>query len=246
MKPFSCLVKPTNDSKLDQQYKVNLPEKILQDLLEQDCSFPYIFKITNEEENKKLFVSVMMFTTEDDQIEIPHMICNDFSLWENSRVNVEFIPDIIKAKAVSLACYQSIFEKENYEDFLQTKLSEVSCLFVHQVFYFEDDAGNTFRVKVESVEPDWETLNFTQFHETNQNVFLITDCDIDTNLIQISTSNKKRKLPKDNEAPKEKEKETDTKSTDSHVGEQEDRTKLSTPQIRNARLSYYERKKKND
>lgn len=170
------------DPALNESHQINLPEEFLKELIDNEKEHPYIFELKTE--FQMFYSSVLQFSAEESTIELPYVLANQFGLENNDILEINYLSKVFFCKDLQLEpLTESFFNIENYETFLEMKLSRFSVLYLNQIFYLTDDQDNTYAIKVKKIEPDFETINFSDFTTENQTCYIITNQDINVDIV---------------------------------------------------------------
>lgn len=170
------------DPALNESHQINLPEEFLKELIDNEKEHPYIFELKTE--FQMFYSSVLQFSAEESTIELPYVLANQFGLENNDILEINYLSKVLFCKDLQLEpLTESFFKIENYETFLEIKLSRFSVLYLNQIFYLTDDQDNTYAIKVKKIEPDFETINFSDFTTENQTCYIITNQDINVDIV---------------------------------------------------------------
>lgn len=177
MEEKQLLANISYEANLNQSHQINLPEEFLKEIIENQTSHPFIFEIKTQ--FKKFYSSVLQFSADENTIEIPYLIANQFGIEENDILEIKFLSKVLFCKDLHIEPLTEIFfQLEKPDEFLEKKLSKFSLLYLNQIFYVTDDNDITYPIKVNKIEPDFDTINFSDFNEDNQSCFIITNQDV--------------------------------------------------------------------
>ena len=170
------------DPALNESHQINLPEEFLKELIDNEKEHPYIFELKTE--FQMFYSSVLQFSAQESTIELPYVLANQFGLENNDILEINYLSKVLFCKDLQLEpLTESFFNIENYETFLEIKLSRFSVLYLNQIFYLTDDQDNTYAIKVKKIEPDFETINFSDFTTENQTCYIITNQDVNVDIV---------------------------------------------------------------
>ena len=154
----------------------------MKELIDNEKEHPYIFELKTE--FQMFYSSVLQFSAEESTIELPYVLANQFGLENNDILEINYLSKVLFCKDLQLEpLTESFFNIEHYETFLEIKLSRFSVLYLNQIFYLTDDQDNTYAIKVKKIEPDFETINFSEFTTENQTCYIITNQDINVDIV---------------------------------------------------------------
>lgn len=181
MEENQFIIEISFDPMLNENQKVNLPVDYLQVLVDNDEEFPVFFQIKNG--NTMFYTSVHEFSAPNDTIQIPYVIANELDMHNADIVELTLVQNVLKCKDLQIEpLSENFFSMDNSDEFLEKNLSKLSILYLNQIFYLMDDE-TTYRFKVTKIEPDFESINFSEFHTENQNCFCIIDQDINVDIV---------------------------------------------------------------
>lgn len=238
---------------LNESHQINLPEEFLKELIDSEKEHPYIFEIKNH--FHIFFSSVLEFSAEESTIELPYVLANQFGLENNDIIEIKYLSKVLFCKDLQLEpLTESFFNTENYEKFLESKLSRFSLLYLNQVFYLTDDQNNTYAIKVKKIEPDFENINFSDFTTENQKCYIITNQDVNVDIVnqfEIDRYYEEKRLRRHemllraSEHKKMAREDINVLKLGQKVGENNTRTRqsISLEDIRKARLARFSSKK---
>jgi len=182
---------------------VDLPTKVLEDL--KDAEFPLIFKLTtfiNKDIRNSTFCGVKEFI-EGSNMSVPSWMMENLLSPENGIIQLSYIKYIPYGKYVELEPLdESFFQIPNYDVYLESQLSDHCILTKEQIFKVKIE-GESYRIKVNHVEVDWEQADFgklgVNYQEELSNSINIVNQDIKVNMInKFLKKNENKKATKKN------------------------------------------------
>jgi len=250
MREKRLVVNISFDPVLNESHQINLPEEFLKELIDNEKEHPYIFEVKNE--FKSFYSSVLQFSAEESTIELPYVLSNQFGLENNDIIEIKYLSKVLFCKDLQLEpLTESFFNMENYETFLEIKLSKFSVLYLNQVFYLTDDNEMTYAIKVKKIEPDFELINFSDFTTENQTCYIIINQDVNVDIVnqfQIDRYYEEKRLSRHemlvrtSEQKKMAQEDVNVLKFGQKVGENT-REITSVEDIRKARLARFSSKK---
>ena len=242
--------------KLENTNYVNLPEKILDDLIKKNIKSPYYFRIRSAS-NIKTWVGVREFTSVESTIEISQSLIDFLCLDNSGEIEIKLENFIPKGKKVKLEPQsKNFFDIPECEGCLENILSNNFCsLHKNQeliIKVLEED----YKIKVLDVDVDWNRINLDKENSSDilsENVIEIKNIDLDVEINNKFLTKKEDQNVKENNDIKEnndklkniKEKDKDFKydrKLVNNIKTDENSKKLSKEELRKARLKFFENK----
>lgn len=179
------ILKISYDVSLNKCNHINLPSSILE-IIEggtEELSFPLCFKVTEESSSISFFCSVNEFSADEDTIEVPYLLADHLGLQDLHVVQLKCLRNLQKAHYVEFEPQsESFFKLKDYESLLENRLSKYQILYLNQFLFIHTEDDNVEFLKIRSIRPDWDNVNYAEFDTDNQDCYQIINIDINVDI----------------------------------------------------------------